>query len=816
MARIKQLVLNKWSLLGLGGVAVAGLFVWLLLPEPKPKTEITTTTMKGVGGQVVHGDNSANQPDHIATRSVVVYESNQFTTPLQTANAAVLKWQQRGGEEGVSVEMRAHNGQDWSKWVNASNEDSKDVPEAKHLALLLTDKITQIQYRFTVEASADAASPTVDLSQADIELIDSNQGPSPLKQSFKQKVRSLFGMEKRASARTNGVHIYARNDWGSPEPDGSPRWTPEYYELIRTFVHHTATANDADPATTIRAIWHFHANSNDWGDIGYNYLVDKFGNIYQGRYFDHAYADAMRQDVRAGHTLNNNQSTTGVAALGDFTSTTPSDAMINSIANIIAYKMAKYNINPAGDGPAGIAVAGHRDALSTSCPGQMLYDRLPQIRARAASLYVPYNSLERFDYRWHRQGLLKNGQQVSGQSFEPGDDLTMYVDIENRGYDTWSNTGSNPVRLGTSAPYDRSSRFATDGWIGPNRAASFTHKLVTNPDGSETLVPTSTIQRGEIGRFTIPLKVPYLPDTTQREYFNLVMEGQTWFLRDVGIFEPIAINNAMYNWQFIEQRAYTDATKATALDINTIPPGARFYTTLVGKNIGNRTWQTTGLGALRVGTNRPDDRTSQFCDPSWPGCNRPATLLSSVAPGSTATFEFWVQAGSPAETQQFKEHLNLVADGFTWLNDDYGVYWPFTVIGTNYDWGIVSQQLYTDATKQTTTDANLQPNEQVFAEVKVRNKTTYTWTNSGATPMRLGANNPQDRNSAFCDPAWLGCNRPVALKEASVAPNEIATFEFWLRAPSAPGTYQEGFRVVRENHFWLRELNLQFNLTVSN
>jgi hypothetical protein len=94
--------------------------------------------------------------------------------------------------------------------------------------------------------------------------------------------------------------------------------------------------------------------------------------------------------------------------------------------------------------------------------------------------------------------------------------------------------------------------------------------------------------------------------------------------------------------------------------------------------------------------------------------------------------------------------------------------------------------------------------------VKAKNTGNTTWTNSGPHPVNLGTSNSLDRNSAFCDPSWLSCNRPTTLQEASVAPGKVGTFEFWIKAPYAEdGTrYSEYFRPLSENSMWMNDPGL--------
>src|SRR5581483_2113863 len=104
------------------------------------------------------------------------------------------------------------------------------------------------------------------------------------------------------------------------DAQGHEVWPAEPQVPVKVIVHHTVTPNlEADPAATVRSIYYYHAVTLGWGDIGYHHLVDWRGVVYEGRYGG--------RYVQAGHALQYNRGSIGVACLGDFTSTTPTTAM---------------------------------------------------------------------------------------------------------------------------------------------------------------------------------------------------------------------------------------------------------------------------------------------------------------------------------------------------------------------------------------------------------------------------------------------------------------------------------------------------------
>ncbi|MFF3333839.1 N-acetylmuramoyl-L-alanine amidase [Streptomyces sp. NPDC002888] len=195
--------------------------------------------------------------------------------------------------------------------------------------------------------------------------------------------------------------ITSRAGWGADEslsPDPS-----EYNADVKAvFVHHTDGSNDESCATSasiVRGIYAYHVQVNGWNDIGYNFLVDKCGTIFEGR------KGGVDLPVLGAHTYGWNRESTGIAVLGDYTSTGASNAALASVARIAAWKLGQYGGDPAGTvqltagatqtnyfGTAFTAggkytfqrISGHRDGFNTECPGSSLYAQLPTIRAWAA------------------------------------------------------------------------------------------------------------------------------------------------------------------------------------------------------------------------------------------------------------------------------------------------------------------------------------------------------------------------------------------------------------------------------------------------
>ncbi|WP_223242902.1 peptidoglycan recognition protein, partial [Streptomyces sp. CBMA123] len=192
--------------------------------------------------------------------------------------------------------------------------------------------------------------------------------------------------------------IVTRAGWGADESIREPGF--EYTGPVReVFVHHTATATDyacSDAPRVIRSIYQYHVKTSGWRDIGYNFLVDRCGTIYEGR------AGGVDQPVHGAHTLGFNTDSSGVAAIGTFVDTAPPQPVLDGLAALAAWKLGldgraadgHTKLTSASDAsryPKGTvvdfaAISGHRDAFNTECPGNALYARLPALRSAAAGL----------------------------------------------------------------------------------------------------------------------------------------------------------------------------------------------------------------------------------------------------------------------------------------------------------------------------------------------------------------------------------------------------------------------------------------------
>ena len=203
-------------------------------------------------------------------------------------------------------------------------------------------------------------------------------------------------VQERASGDTAQApqpELVTRAEWGADESlrDGQPTYI---HTIKQVHIHHTVNSNTYtrdDVPSLIRGMYAYHTQSLGWSDIGYNFLVDRFGRGWVGR------AGGPRKLVRGAHTLGFNAESTGISAIGNYDTVRPGDAMLDAIAAIAAWKLDPFDRNPRGqirvesEGSDKFAagrtvklpvIDGHRDTNDTACPGQHLYDALPKVRRR--------------------------------------------------------------------------------------------------------------------------------------------------------------------------------------------------------------------------------------------------------------------------------------------------------------------------------------------------------------------------------------------------------------------------------------------------
>ena len=309
--------------------------------------------------------------------------------PSGRARLAALSWAGGPGGRDARVWLRARDGRGWSPWwAMAPADGGPDAGSAEARAgrgRVASEPAWLPPGTRAVQVSVAAGGPR-DLT---LHLVDPGPaGPPALRGGAAGAWRGAAGEPA----------IITRAQWGADER--LRRHPPAYASTVKAaFLHHTAGSAPRTPeesAALVRGIYLWHVRGLGWNDIGYHFLVDRFGQVFEGR------AGGMDRPVVGACTGGFNQQTTCVALIGNFTSTEPPAPMRAALLRLLAWKLSLTDVDPLGTtellaaGHAGSrhrrgervrlpTVAAHRDVSYTACPGDRAYALLPSLRAALAA-----------------------------------------------------------------------------------------------------------------------------------------------------------------------------------------------------------------------------------------------------------------------------------------------------------------------------------------------------------------------------------------------------------------------------------------------
>jgi hypothetical protein len=224
--------------------------------------------------------------------------------------------------------------------------------------------------------------------------------PGRIHMAFVAPDRSPLLPLRAPAAAPDQPPIVSRAGWGAVE--SMKRAEPRYAAAVHmVFVHHTDTPNGYAPddvPAIIRSIYTYHVRSNGWNDIGYNFLVDAYGRIFEGR------AGGVDKPVIGAHTGGFNTGSVGIAVIGNGSIAPLTAQTRDALTKLIAWRLDIAHVDPLGHAAMTSAgndrfaagktttlrvVSGHRDAMSTDCPGALIYPELDGIAAAAQASGTP-------------------------------------------------------------------------------------------------------------------------------------------------------------------------------------------------------------------------------------------------------------------------------------------------------------------------------------------------------------------------------------------------------------------------------------------
>ncbi|MBS44792.1 MAG: hypothetical protein CMH83_16830 [Nocardioides sp.] len=395
------------------------------------------------------------------------------------------------GEDDIALAARYREDGAWSGWIDLEYHDDHgpdpDSPEAEQARPgtdeLLVGEVDQVQVKVVTKGSApadmklavvdpgEATSTTREKAAIDTATLpsaraatgttpddpdaptDPPEGTDPGTGEDTGDAGTEGEAGLAAAAFTPSPVIYSRAQWGADERLREAS-SLHYYEVHAGFVHHTVNANDysrSEVPGIIRSIYAYHTRSRGWSDIGYNFLVDRFGRIWEGRY------GGVDRPVVGAHTLGYNDYSFAMSAIGNYETTKPTKKMVQAYGALFAWKLSLHGVSASSTsqqvGSSTFpAINGHRDAGQTACPGKYLYARIPKIRQLAAAAQVGFtgrqleSDLARSDYPdilvRHQDGnayVIPITRRQDGSGFRAMKPIDTGIDL--RGYSKFFNAG---------------------------------------------------------------------------------------------------------------------------------------------------------------------------------------------------------------------------------------------------------------------------------------------------------------------------------------------------------------------------------------
>ena len=267
------------------------------------------------------------------------------------------------GETGLKIRFSKDN-TSWTKWTVMQRETHN---MEKYITLLYYGEVNYKYYELSIEQ--------LEASESAILLHFFNPGKTK-ENTHSNNTNTLAADKDLLACPCPMPEFEGRNDWCSTS-DCPEHPNPSFTPVSHLIVHHSAGSNSSsDWAATVRAIWDYHVNGNGWSDIGYNWLIDPNGVIYQGR----------GDNTLGAHFCGTNSQTMGVCMMGTFTTVTPTEVAITSLEKLLGWKSCDRDIAPLASSfhpSSGLTlhnISGHRDGCNTECPGNSFYPLLPSVR----------------------------------------------------------------------------------------------------------------------------------------------------------------------------------------------------------------------------------------------------------------------------------------------------------------------------------------------------------------------------------------------------------------------------------------------------
>jgi len=512
-------------------------------------------------------------------------------------------------------------------------------------------------------------------------------------------------------------------------------YSPKIYKII---IHHTASEIDFDNeniidyAARVRAIYYYHTVVRGWGDIGYNFLVDPLGNVYEGR--------SGGDRVVGGHAYCYNIGTIGIAVIGNLESNLVPFPMLEGTLNAVNYIAKKYNIDPneisSFHGRLLSNILGHRDVGQTACPGRNMYAVLAAFRTILAeknskTLFTQGAGTSNFDFE-----VLTDNQKIL---LKKGERKTILVALKNSGRTVWESAGTN-LKIANTENLKNitiSSAEMVEPLVGPGEEGTFLINLQAN-------LP---------GLFTLSFS-PQFNSKTLNKTFNLPI-----FVEETQITEPK-----------ITQNKKISATLIAELPENLELLPGETRTLIVGlQNNSQQEWDQKKVKILATGKGR-----------KMLNKNTINPQEKNINSGEVGNFIITLKA--PYSYKSAKYPLILSAKYGSRNLGDKKLKTTITVPNLDLRGRINGG----------TINVAGRPNEEIALWFDFKNTGNAIWYGTGPSRVILNLDK-KSKDLALQTTNWENENIPVSLKNIVIKPDQVGRFAFNIKSPTKNGDYEINF-----------------------
>ncbi len=591
-----------------------------------------------------------------------------FTSPVQESafefTAVGGAWDEVAPDgTRVEAQIKFKISGKWTDWIDMEEEDDRIILGKKY-GLALSNPATAFQYQYLLYGNGEK-SPLIKNSEWTFIRSGENKVSSEKKPRYASFIASEIADIKSMAMNYADPEVISRSSWGANEsyrymadnntpvqlvqldPDfynkyanelkyskiveadekgDNYKWPLQYPEKIeKVVIHHTATTGNLDnPKQAMRDIYHYHAITRGWGDIGYNYVVDPQGNIYEGRYGG--------EGVIGAHAGAGNHGSIGISFLGDYEANeVPESALVR--ASKFIYKKAKiHNLDIGGSaefrGKIRPNLFAHRDIMSTDCPGQYLYAKLPLIRILAGqALNQKPKFVKDYDFQ--------DNSELYYLEVKPSEQIEVTLKLQNIGKNSWNN--QTYIRFEDNSEFEGVVSF-------PGRQGYTLAKLQED-----------SVSSSSNGTFKFSVQAGKKAKTVYLTLHPIINGKQSV---DDKITIPISVEAPIYKYEFIDAKLPAKLTKR----------GDTITGTVTLKNNGNIAWINEGEDAITLQGN---------------SLGIIANLNeSSVAPGGNGTFNFSFTASQ--KPGYYKEMFTPIMPNAAWVTKNE-VSFETVIYEKNYD-----------------------------------------------------------------------------------------------------------------------------------